>query len=139
MNTAERNLYYTWKEFEEDKGLIIKYLKDTETKFEGIYAIPKGGLILGVVLANEFNVPLYFGSETLLKFLMWWNKIRGKKFKMLVVDDISDTGKTLIALPGITELTTITLFIKQGTRFMPSFHCRECERNEWCVFPWESK
>jgi len=140
MEITQRNIYYTWKEFEEDYKLIVRYIKTNVPHIKGIYAIPKGGLVLGVKLANEFDVPLYLGPQVLLKLAIWWNKIRGRKNKFIIIDDISDTGKTLIKIPDITEITTITLFIKKGTRFMPSFHCREAERNQWVVFTgWEPK
>lgn len=58
--------------------------------------------------------------------------------KTLVVDDISDTGKTLAKLRELikAEPTIATLFWHQDS-LPPHFWCRE--KLNWVIFPWETK
>ena len=115
----QEKVYYTWEQFDEDFIKILPRIRKWKPK--GIYGIPKGGLILAVRLANVLNQPL----------------LPEPKLGCLIVDDISDTGETLINIPNVTKYKTVTLFVKQGTVFMPNFFCRVCRRDQWVVYPWE--
>jgi hypoxanthine phosphoribosyltransferase len=64
--------------------------------------------------------------------------IRDKK--ILVVDDISDTGKTLKLLhtelsKQAREIKTVTLYCKPWTGYQPNFYAKLT--NAWIIFPWE--
>ena len=124
----QSKVYYTWKQFDNDVNKIIKYIKCNKLTIKGIYGIPKGGLPLAVTLANRLNVPFYqiFPSPI---------GIPNKQY--LVVDDISDEGDTLLGLRDINTYTTITLFIKPRTKFIPNFVCRHCKNTDWICYPWE--
>ena len=62
---------------------------------------------------------------------------------VLLVDDISDTGKTLTEiverLKGRIEgpVVTATLAMKQGTSYVPDFHGMEVPDSTWVVFSYE--
>jgi len=122
-------LYYTWEEYEKDIKDIISSFKKHNIKFKAIYAVPKGGLVLGVSLANKLNIPLYSKLEDAPK------KIKRKD--LLIVDDVSDSGLTLLGIPGIASYSTLTLFYKPQTAFLPNYVIRECENEKWIVYPWE--
>ena len=55
----------------------------------------------------------------------------------LVVDDISDSGKTLKRLLGRKKAKVATLYFEKLSKFKPDFYCRI--KKEWVVFPWETK
>jgi hypoxanthine phosphoribosyltransferase len=65
--------------------------------------------------------------------------INGKK--ILIVDDISDTGQTLqlakqyLTEKGATETKTATLYTKTTTQTPPDY--AEKTTDHWIVFPWE--
>lgn len=117
--------------FDKDVQLVLTYIKQRDLKIKCVYGIPKGGLVLGTVLANKLNVPLILGLEDI--------KGKHKDIKdseVLVVDDISDTGNTLWFLPNVDKYNIITLFVKEGTKFLPDFYCNK-EKTKWIKFPWE--
>ena len=66
-----------------------------------------------------------------------WNR------KVLVVDDIADTGKSLrIAIShlekqGAKQTKTATLYYKPSSELVPDFY--ERQTHNWVVFPWETK
>jgi len=138
-----QKVQYTWQHFNEDVQLILKKIEDNNWDIRGIYAIPNGGLVLGVVLANTLEVPLYLNFDEAIEGVR--NNILKEGELMdentyehlLIVDDISDSGKTLIKLPNICEVRTVTLFIKDGTQFIPNFYCRRAPDAQWVVFCWE--
>ena len=117
--------FYTWENFEEDVEEIVKTLKRKRVEVKQIFAVPKGGLVLGVKLANMFEVPLILKLDDI-----------SMPDGLIVVDDISDTGETLSNLP-IFGCYTVTLTIKKNTKYIPDIYVREYEKNEWVVFPWE--
>ena len=63
--------------------------------------------------------------------------------RVLVVDDIADTGRSLKATVDhlkaqkVAELRTICLHIKPWTEFLPDFHA--AVSRAWVVYPWELK
>jgi hypoxanthine phosphoribosyltransferase len=63
---------------------------------------------------------------------------------ILICDDIADSGRTLEFLadkistyPQIKRFTTVTLYYKAHSVFIPDFYV--IETNKWVVFPWEQK
>ena len=117
-----KKIYYTWKMFDNDTKQIVQLIKQRNWNIKSIYGVPKGGLPLAVCLCNALKIPLVneIGPNT------------------LVVDDISDSGYTLLELETKYITRYITLFIRKTTKFKPSYHCREVDK-EWVVFPWEPK
>lgn len=65
--------------------------------------------------------------------------IKGKK--VLVVDDVADTGKSLIvakdyiANKGASEIKVATLHYKPHSEFKPDYYIGTTEA--WIVYPWE--
>jgi len=65
--------------------------------------------------------------------------ISGKK--VLVVDEVADTGKSLMLVKeyvikeGSKDVRTVTMYTKPWTTVKPDYHQKETSR--WIVFPWE--
>ena len=63
------------------------------------------------------------------------------KQKILIVDDISDSGNTLIELSTILNQSykqlkfhTLTIFCKNQTKYMPTYFAKQTD--EWIEFFW---
>lgn len=118
-------LLYSWDEYLSDFREIASILKSYKFQLKNIYAIPRGGLIFGTMLSYELNLPLIFQKERIGK-------------NTLVVDDISDSGKTLNKLlKGKKFANVATLWYSKKSKFSPEFICRIKEKHEWVVMPWE--
>ena len=67
--------------------------------------------------------------------------VRGKK--VLVVDEVADTGKSLrlvrshLKEEGATEVKIATIYYKPWSIVVPDYY--ERETSLWIVFPWERK
>jgi len=117
---------YTWEEFEDDCKKIVEFISDKE--FRNIYGIPRGGLVLAVKLSHLLNDKLIILNAGLISS------------DTLVVDDISDSGKTLLEYYDCSKTKLyVTLWIKEGTLFTPSFYIRTKSPDEWVIFPWETE
>ena len=102
------------------KELAIKISKDGN-EYDGIYGIPRGGLPIAVCLSHELDLPL----------LMYPTD------KSLVVDDISDTGKTL---ESHKNKAIATLYSTSWTKTKPLYFIKEkLFKSDWIVYPWEIK
>lgn len=112
---------YTWEQFDNDVKQIVGWIK-IGGYFDGIYGLPKGGLVLAVKLSYLTGLSLVLNKEEITK-------------DTLVVDDISDTGKTLKEFKE-KGCYIVTLFWHKQAITRPDFALRE-KKKDWIIFPWE--
>ncbi len=116
----KRQIELTWGVY----GILIKQLAiqiiNSKHKFDGIYGVPRGGLPIAVSLSHSLKLPiLLYPTE-----------------KTLVVDDISDTGKTL---QSHKNKCIATLYSTKWTKTKPDYYVGEkLNKKDWIVFPWET-
>lgn len=110
---------YTWEEFEADVCYFLIEIQKAQKTYNSILAIPRGGLVLGVRLSHELGIPLILG---------------GARSDTLVVDDICDSGNTL--LPYVNQCDTLTIYKQVDCPIEPTFWTRE-KQQSWIKFPWE--
>ena len=108
-----------WEKF----GILVEKLSEkikfSKEKFDGVYGIPRGGLPLAVILSNKLSLKLLDKPTE----------------STLVVDDISDTGKTL---KKTKHKKIAALFSTGWTEMKPDFFIETKKTKEdWIVFPWE--
>ena len=139
---------------------IYDMLLDLANKIQGdgykpdvIIGIARGGLVPARILSDFLETPElaiiqieYYVSiaqtrqEPILKRSLH-TQITDKK--ALLVDDVSDTGKSLqlaknhLQQQGAKEIKTATLYAKPQTITKPDY----CEKqtSHWIVFPWDAK
>lgn len=116
--------FYTWQEFDKDIEKIAAWARSRG--FKNIYGISRGGLVVAVALSHRLGLPLTQRFEDINQ-------------ETLVVDDISDSGSTLLALGQKLAKRPIVaaLFYHKDTKRMPDF--APSEKKEWVVFPWETE
>ena len=114
--------FYTWSEFDKDIEEIVRWA--VQRSFKSVYGIPRGGLIVGVVLSHRLGLPTKLQIEELDR-------------DTLVVDDIVDSGRTLENLDKVLKFKPVaaTLFFNKDSCRRPVFYVRE--KKDWVVFPWE--
>lgn len=118
-----------WFQYKKDLHELAEKL--STHKFSGIYGIPRGGLVIAVNLSHILKLPLLASPRP---------HKRGEK-PLLIVDDVSDTGKTLRILASRLKERRIdfqvaTLYRKDGTIYEPNYFTRTI--NQWIQFSWES-
>lgn len=115
---------YSWAQFEEDCAKIAAWAK--ERKFNSVYGIPRGGLVLAVKLSHLLDIPLVLNRDD----------ITGHT---LIVDDIADSGGTIERLRALfgSHPAIATIYKGENSKVAPDFFLRA--KKDWIVFPWETE
>jgi len=140
---------YTWDFFEEDVTKLLKLIE--YGSYDMLIRVVTGGLPLLTKIHNATKIPYEivkcssYDEETKKFFHMEFGIpfIGGKK--VLVLDDVSDTGETLQKVVekcrelGTKDIVvdTATLCVKTGTTFWPNWYGRIVEKYDWIHFAWE--
>jgi len=111
--------YITWDQIETFIIELAHYLITKQSDIKGIYAVPRGGLVLGVMLSHAAKLPM----------------LAAPCKDCIIIDDISDTGKTLEVFKEKNYLIATLMYHKQTTT-MPDIFSLE-KKDNWIVFPWE--
>ena len=127
-------------------------IRESSFKPGVIIAISRGGWLPARVLADlletglgNVSVEFYVGvAETRKAPVLTQGAsvtVAGKK--VLVVDDVADSGESLklvkahVLQQGATEARVATIYYKPWSGVKPDFYAQETRR--WVVFPWEIK
>jgi xanthine phosphoribosyltransferase len=140
--------YYSYENFKNDTNDLISKLRASD--FDSIIAIARGGLILSHAVAEGLNIrdvqsirTELYDSTCKRDALSIFGKCELKNSKkVLVLDDISDSGDTLKAVMSElqkdftnVEFTSATLFYKKTSIYEPDIWINEA--NDWIDFFWE--
>lgn len=116
-----KKIEISWEETGKMIDKIISQVAESGIKFENVYGVPRGGLILAVALSNNFNIPLTDKPTE----------------SSLVAEDISDNGNTL---KDIKCKKIACLYKSLWTKTIPDFYAElKTDKESWIVFPWEDK
>ncbi len=141
--------YYGYEDFKNDTQQLLKEVQSFQP--EMIVGIARGGLTLAHALSEGLNIREVQTIRTELyditskrESLTIFGKVDLKDHsRVLVVDDIADSGETLKAVmqkleSEFSEITfnSATLFYKKTSVYKPHFWVNEA--NEWIDFFWES-
>jgi len=128
-------------------------IQTTPYKPNIIVAITRGGLIPARILADlieihplitiqtEFYTNIAKTKQTPTLKHPLTTPIKNKK--ILLVDDVTDTGKTqeltqtYLQTQGATEIKTAVLYHKPQSICTPDFY--EKQTTHWIIFPWDTK
>lgn len=102
---------------------LVDRIKSSGKKYEAIYAIPRGGLIVGVYLSHYLNLPLF----TDVNHLIFAEEI-------LIVDDLADTGSTL---EQFSSYDSAVVLYKPRSSVKPTYYAGECNNDDWIIHPFE--
>lgn len=135
--------------FDDVKGLtseIIRQMALISYRPSIVVGISRGGLLPATLLSQYFRVPLiplsYSNRDHVFcEDLDMFNSRISIYDKVLIVDDINDSGKTFNSLNGTRWITkeylTAALFEKPSSSWVCDFVGKEIKSNSWIVFPLE--
>ena len=144
----------TWGDIEEWSKDIVRKVIESEYEPEIVIGLARGGLVPARLIADYLNIKDLYAVKTehwgltatpdgkarLAQGLQV--SIEGKK--ILVVDDITDTGQSLkLALDHVInhapkEAKTATLLHITHSKYVPDYYSEEVPENNWTwfIFPW---
>jgi hypoxanthine phosphoribosyltransferase len=121
QNSNMEKIYLDWQYIDDAITNLAHQIKSSELNIEYILGIPRGGLILAVMLSHKLNIPLFRPGMVLNN-------------KVLIVDDICDSGLTL---QKYNIITTAVIHYKQSAKIEPNFYYSLTPEDKWIVYPWE--
>jgi len=128
---AVKKAYVSWDDIELDVEKIVAQISDVDY----VVGIPRGGLIIAVMISHRLDIK-HMTIDHLEKLEEFGLDIDKKR--ILVVDDISDSGQTLKRF--IKEgYTTATLDVRHTTVAVPEHYANWIDNADWIVYPWERK
>jgi hypoxanthine phosphoribosyltransferase len=153
MAAGER-VILEWDEFGEASRELATMVHSSGFRPDVVVAIARGGLLLAGSIAyaldvkscGALNVEFYTGIDerldepVLLPPMLDEPAIAGKR--VLLVDDVSDSGRTLAMVLGMleragAEVRTVCLYSKPATVLEPDYVWKKT--SEWIAFPWSAK
>ena len=150
MSTAQKSFPVTWDQFHRDSRALAWRLQG-QGPFDAVIAIARGGLVPAAIVARELNIRTIEsvavksydhqaqGEIKILKGIAGDILDRARKgSKMLIVDDLVDTGATARVvrdlLPGAHFAT---VYAKPKGRDMVDTFITEVSQDTWIFFPWD--
>jgi len=143
----------TWNQIHEMLIAQAKKIRKTSYQPDVIIGISRGGLVPARILTDLLEVPeiatlqiefyVDIAQPSIHPTLKQGLTTTVKNKKVLLIDDISDTGQSLKLAKsylldlGAKEVKIATLYAKTATATKPDFVEKTTER--WVVFPWEIK
>lgn len=126
-----KKVYFSWNDFEKAVQELTKQISFWD-KIDFVVGIPRGGVILAIVLSHRTGVK----HMTIDHF----EKVKGEldPKRILIVDDISDSGQTLKKYVDEGYLTA-TWHERFSTIAKPDFVVEHLNNTDWVVYPWEAK
>ena len=117
--------YVSWQDVTD---FVIDVAKRYENvKVSGVYGVPRGGVIIATLLSYKMDIPILFAPAK----------------DCIIMDDISDTGETLIQYAKNTSgggidkgYHIVTMFYKETCSVRPEFF-KFIKDDKWVVYPWE--
>ena len=140
--------YYAYEDFKKDTNSLIKAVENFEA--QAIVGIARGGLTLAHSMAEGLEIrevqtlrtELYDGTCKRSELTVFDTCSFHRLTRVLVVDDISDSGETLLAIMKYLqkkyveiEFKSATLFYKRTSVYEPHFWINEAD--DWIDFFWE--
>lgn len=144
-------LSLSWQQLHKDTFTLAKKIEDSRQKFDLIVAIARGGMTVAQILSDFLSLPVATFTVSSYKDLRQEKSsevsfhVGGglKNKRILLVDDVSDTGKTFergveyLHKLGATSVATASLLVKPQSKYVPDFFVKKT--SAWIVFPYEVK
>lgn len=140
--------YYSYEQFRHDTNTLKAMLQPY--RYDSIVAISRGGLTLAHALSQGLGIrdvqsvrtELYDGEHKRQEISFFGNCCFDTHKRVLVVDDIADSGETLHVVMqrlqnDFSPITfeSATLFFKKTSIYQPTFYINET--TAWIDFFWE--
>lgn len=141
----------TWKKIYDMLRSQAKKIRQSGFKPDIIVGVTRGGWVPARVLSDLLEIPNLFTVR--VEFYLGVAETRKEPVltqrvsvvvtdkKVLIVDDVADTGKSLqlvrehVLQQGATETRIATVYRKPWSAIKPDYY--ETETRCWVVFPWE--
>ena len=117
----------TWNKISKLCQRLAQKIRECEKQPSYIYAVPRGGLPIGVHLSHLTGIPMKLDVDDSVEI------------QYTTVDDINDTGRTMSKFVSEPNCLTIALFERLDSKVKADLVGEYINHNDWIIFPWEDK
>ena len=146
-------LFLSWDDVQGLSEKVSDLIMDSGYKPDLMIAISRGGFDPARIMSDQLNIRKLASLQII--YYPGLNTRRDKPevlfplnaqvegLKVLVVDDVSDSGNSLIAVKkyvedrGAVEVRLATLHHKPWSKFKPDYYGEEVSK--WIIYPWEPR
>jgi len=142
----------SWKDLHTLTYSLAEKIQKKNVKLDLIVSIARGGLVISQIASDFLKLPVASFTISSYKDLKQQKMsdisyhvggdLKGKH--ILLVDDMSDTGKTFLrginylSDLGAISITTASPFMRQKSRCKPDYYTKQVI-DEWIIFPYEMR
>lgn len=119
-------MYITWDQISEFVEHVAKIV-ESKYSIDGVYGIPRGGLVFAVMLSHRLKVPMLMSPTS----------------NSLIVDDICDSGESILhyykntSNPNSGRPIIATMFYKENQLGVKPDIYLYTKTDDWIVYPFE--
>jgi uncharacterized protein len=151
-----KHLYVSYDEYHNLIEKLAIKIHQSGWQFDTILCLARGGMRPGDILSRIFDKPLAIMSTSSyradagmtqgnLDIARYITTPKGEiAGKVLLVDDLADTGHTLRAvvdrlrgMPAIAELRAAVIWVKGVSTYVPDYHVETLPTSPWIHQPFE--
>lgn len=138
--------FVDWKTIQIDAETVAQKLMEKNTKWKGLIAVTRGGMIpacliareLGITLIETFCIATYDNMEQKEAEISKALNLPDDGENWLVVDDLVDSGETFeIIRKHLPKAFFVTLYAKPKGAKQSDLFLKEYDQASWIHFPWE--
>ncbi len=148
--------YYTWDQYIDLNEQLVWKVAKSGWNFDTILCLSRGGMRPGDFFSRVYNMPLAILAtssyreargtvQSSLDIADCITGVTNLKGKVLLVDDMVDSGKTIrevmahlkVRYPAITEIRVAVLWYKAHSILKPDWYVEYLEDNPWIHQPFE--
>lgn len=133
----------SWEELHRNARALAWRLLDLGP-FDGIVAVARGGLVPAAIVARELDIRLVDSfcistyDDKVQRESRILKSVAGDGERMLVVDDLVDTGRTAsIIRQALPKAHFATIYAKPAGRPLVDTYITEVSQDTWILFPWD--
>jgi hypoxanthine phosphoribosyltransferase len=152
-----QDLYVTWDEYHILIEQLALQIHASDYRFDSLLCIARGGLRVGDVISRIYDMPLAILSASSYREAAGTQQGQldiaasitltgsGLYGKVLLIDDLVDTGQTLLQVrqyvrqqcSAITEVRTAVLWCKAASQYTPDYYVQYLPTSPWIHQPFE--
>ncbi len=149
--TELKFLYLTWEDIQRAAEKTADMIKKDEYEADLMIAVSRGGFDPARIISDQLNIRklaslqiIYYsgvGEKRDRPEVLFPLNAQVKGLKVLVVDDVSDSGHSLMVVRkyveslGAAEVRIATLHHKPWSEYKPDYYAEEVDK--WILYPWE--
>lgn len=150
MAPQDKSFPVSWDRFHQDARALAWRLSGHDTKYTGIVAITRGGLVPAAIICRELNIRMIdtvcvasyhdYKNQGEMEVIKGVSQgfLENEGENLLLIDDLTDTGKTAgIVRAMLPKAHFATVYAKPKGRPLVDTYITEVSQDTWIVFPWD--